>query len=100
MLYILMNFEEFLWNFVLYMFILAIILFIIARALRKKSNKSKNEAKYEKENHSVVYTKRSSGSNPIVYVKQEIIYECPVCGYISNNEDDFDDGACIMCDAI
>ena len=100
MLNIIMNFEEFYWNFVLYMFILGVILFIIARALRKKDDKSKNVQKNEKANHTVIYTNRSSGSSPIVHIKQEIIYECPICGYTSNNEDDFDDGACIMCDAI
>ena len=96
MLYIIMNLEEFLWNFVLYMFILAIILFIIARVLRK----NKSESKTKNNDRIKTHTSISYGNNPIVHVKQEVIFECPVCGYISDNEDDFDDGACIMCDAI
>ena len=84
MIYILMNFGAFIKSFAIYSLIFALIIFVIAHLLRK-SNK-----------HTNVHKNDTPDNQHIVHVK----YECQVCGYISENKSDFDDGACIMCDAI
>ena len=84
MFYILMNFGAFLKNIVIYSAILGVILIIVGYALGKPKKRTN------------FHNSGTPDNNPIVHVK----YECPVCGYTSVNRDEFDDGACIMCDAI
>jgi len=100
MFYILMNLGAFLKNFAIFSLILGIILIIIGCAL-KKPKKPTHKYDSTTDNQKNDYVKYDATDNqPIMHVRQEIIYECPICGYTSDNRDEFDDGACIMCDAI
>jgi regulatory protein YycI of two-component signal transduction system YycFG len=85
-----MNFEEFISNLIIFMIILGLVLFIISLAVKKRKPDNHNN---NLNNCSLDYSDNTISTHGS-------LYKCSVCGYASYNDTDFDDGACIMCDAI